>query len=412
MLYHYHRIKKELQHQRLTFFVVLALNFFFSATIALTIYIDSSFLSRAISQSSFLEETKRANPEQLVGLIYTASSLCTIFALILAPYALRRFGDYRTSLWAITLYLLSLLGLAYTDSAVLILPIFVLAQVLIAVLYFNFDIFLERYSKDVDTGKIRGLYMVLGSIAWLLPPLFSGRLVDAFDYDMVYLTAALTLAPTLFLTMRYLNHFKDMTYTNESFWMTREEVLKNRDLFNILVVAFFLHFFFAWMIVYSPLYLSSLGWSKSDIGLVFTIALTAFVIFPFPAGWLADKYIGEKELLAGGFVLMAASTVFLPYLGTLAAPFWIWGIILFIGRAGASTVETMTEAYFFKKINASNASLVGYFRRTRPLAFAVAPFLASYSLETGLINLPGIFYVLGGLMLVALFFVARLNDTK
>jgi MFS family permease len=412
MLHHYHRIKNELKNQRLTFFVILALNFFFSAAISLTIYIDSSYLSSAITQSGFLGDAARANPERFVGFIYTAAALITMLALILAPYVLGKVGNYRTTLVTLILYILTLLGLGLTESVILIVPSFVLAQTLIAILYFNFDIFLERYSKDVSTGRIRGIYMMLGSIAWLLPPVFSGYLSDAYGFGMVYLTAALVLLPCLFLVMRYLHHFNDMRYNNASFLMTREEVLRNKNIFNILTVAFFLHLFFAWIIIYSPLYLDSLGWTESSRGLLFTIALSAFIIFPLPAGWLADKYIGEKELLAGGFVLMGVSSILLPYLGAIMAPFWLWALILFVGRIGASTVETMTETYFFKHVNAGNAALVGYFRRTRPMAFAIAPFAASYLLETKILELPQIFILLGALMFVALIFIARLVDTK
>jgi MFS family permease len=253
---------------------------------------------------------------------------------------------------------------------------------------------------------------MLGSIAWLIPPVLAGNLSEQFGYHMVYLTAALFLIPNIFLVMRYLNHFEDMRYDGESFLMTREEVLKNRNIFNILTVSFFLQFFFAWMVIYSPLYLSDLGWSKSEIGLMFTIALSAFIFFPLPAGWLADKYIGEKELLAGGFILMGVTSALLPYLGLIAASFWIWALVLFAGRAGASVVEAMTESYFFKHVNAGNAALVGYFRRTRPMAYAVAPFAASYLLETKILDLSQLFILLGGLMFIALYFISRLADTK
>lgn len=412
MLHHYHRIKNELKNQRLTFFVILALNFFFSAVISLTIYIDSSYLSSAIAGSGFLGDEARANPERYVGFIYTGAALTTIIGLIFAPMALRRIGNYKATLSALILFILMLLGLALTDSALFIIPSFVLAQMLVSVLYFNFDIFLERYSKDVSTGRIRGLYLTLGSIAWLLPPVFAGYLSENFGYNTVYLTAALLLLPNIFLVMRYLNHFEDMRYDGESFLMTREEVIKNKNIFNILTASFFLQFFFSWMVIYSPLYLSNLGWSKSEIGLIFTIALSAFIFFPLPAGWLADRYIGEKELITGGFVLMGATSFFFPFLGAIAAPLWLWALVLFIGRAGASVVEAMTESYFFKHVNAGNAALVGYFRRTRPTAYAIAPLIASYVMEAGLLKLPQVFFLLGILMIVPLYFVVRLDDTK
>lgn len=90
--------------------------------------------------------------------------------------------------------------------------------------------------------------------------------------------------------------------------------------------------------------------------------------------------------------------------------FWI--VILFIGRTGASIVEAMSETYFFKQIEGRNAGLIGYFRRSRPLAFIVAPILASVLLEFNIITLHTLFYVLAAIMIFASGYMFRLVDTK
>ncbi len=89
----------------------------------------------------------------------------------------------------------------------------------------------------------------------------------------------------------------------------------------------------------------------------------------------------------------------------------MWGALLFVGRMGAATVETMSEVYFFKHVDAHNASLVGYFRRARPLAFIIAPLLASVLLGFHLLKFGDLFYVLGFIMLFAFYFTLRLKDT-
>jgi MFS family permease len=117
-------------------------------------------------------------------------------------------------------------------------------------------------------------------------------------------------------------------------------------------------------------------------------------------------------MLIIGFILMGTSALFIPYFSTIGVTLSWWGALLFVGRVGAATVETMSDVYFFKQIDGRNASLVGYYRRARPAAYIVAPLLASLLLGFELIELRELFYILGGVMFFAVFFALQLKDTK
>lgn len=396
------------------FKILSVLIFFFSAQVSLTIYVDSSYLASTIAGTPSLANMRLwDNPERMVGTLYTFASLLTILALLYAPRILRKVGNYHWTLSALIIHVLILLGLAMSNTAWLIIPLFMVEAALISVLYFNFDIFLERYSNDTEMGKIRGFFMVIGSIAWLLPPFFAGIILDKFGFQLVYLVGAAIVLPTVFLMIRYFSNFQDLNYDNAPLFMTKDDEAKHPDIHHILIANFFLQFFYAWMIIYAPLYFHNhLGVSYQDFGVMLTIALSAFVIFPYPAGWIADKFLGEKELLVGGFFLMAATSALVPMLGNINASIPLFAFFLFIGRTGASIVETMSETYFFKKIDRRSASLIGHFRRSRPLAFIVAPIIASVLLEFNLINMNGLFYLLAGIMAIAIYFPLRLRDTK
>jgi MFS family permease len=396
------------------FIALSALTFFFSAQVSLTIYIDSSFLKDAIEHTPSMAQMKLwSDPEHLVGAIYTLASLVTLLGLLYAPRVLRRVGNYRWTLSVIIIYTTMLFGLALFSSAWLIIPIFIFASAMTSVLYFNIDVFLERYSKDADTGSIRGLFLMIGSIAWLLPPLLAGRIIDTMGFSVVYLSGAILMLPALFIMMRYFSNFPDLSYDDAPLVMSKAQSRAHPDIHNILITNFFLHFFYAWMVIYTPLYLHNhVGFSYQQIGLMLTSALLAFVLFPYPAGRIADKWLGEKELLVFGFLLMAITSAIVPLLAGAGAVFSLWVLVLFFGRMGASIVETMTEAYFFKKIDGHDAGLIGYFRRSRPLAFIVAPVLASILLEFNIVAIEGLFTVLAGIMLFAIYFPLRLVDTK
>lgn len=399
---------------RAAFIALSVFTFLFSAQVSLTIYIDSSYLKHAIESTPSLSAMRFwDNPEHAVGTIYTFASLVTLIALLYAPYFLRRIGNYRWTFSILLLHIIVLLGLGMFDSGLLIIPLFILEAAMISILYYNLDVFLERYSKDESTGAIRGFFLMIGSIAWVLPPLFAGQIIDNKGFGLVYLSGAALMLPALFLMMRYFSDFKDLKYDDAPLIPTREERARHPDVSRILASNFMMHFFYAWMIIYMPLYLHNhLGYSYSHIGLMLTLALIAFIVFPYPAGWIADNVLGEKELLVAGFLLMAATTALIPSFAAAGATLPFWAGLLFLGRAGASTVETMNETYFFKQIDGHHTGLMGYFRRSRPLAFMLAPLLASLLLEYGVVTIEGLFYLLAIIMIAALYFPLKLKDTK
>ncbi len=158
-----------------------------------------------------------------------------------------------------------------------------------------------------------------------------------------------------------------------------------------------------------PIYLQHhIGFSWAEIGIMFTIMLLPFVLFEIPVGELADYKYGEKEFLAIGFVILALSTVFMSFITVKV--FWIWASILFISRVGASLVEVSSESYFFKHVNAKSTDVISFFRVDRPIAFIVAPVVATVSLE--LLPFQYIFIVFGVILLVGTKYALELEDTK
>ncbi len=396
---------------RVAFIALSAMMFFLSAQVSLTIYIDSSYLSETLShiKNGGILDT----PDRVVGILYTVASLMTLLALVFAPRILRILGNYVATLVLLILHTVLLFGLALSNHALLIVPMFILESALISLLYFNFDVFLERYSSDKETGRIRGLFLVIGSIAWFLPPFFAGKIVETHGYTFVYLLAGILIIPTILIIMRFFRHFDDMTYVDVPLFFAQEHSESHQRIKHILTLNFFMHVFYAIMIIYAPLYLiKEGGLSHEQFGLLLSLALTAFVVFPYFAGVLADSYIGEKELLVFGFLLMCGTTALLPLFvsGTITLVFL--GVVLFVGRMGASIVEAMTETYFFKLIDGSNAGQIGYFRRSRPLAFIVAPAGASALLAFSVVTMEQLFYVLSGLMFSAALYSLSLQDTK
>ena len=116
------------------------------------------------------------------------------------------------------------------------------------------------------------------------------------------------------------------------------------------------------MTIYTPMYLHKhLGFAWKELGIMFSIMLVPFLLLEAPLGRIADKVLGEKEFLVTGFAIIAIATAVISFM--TVSVFFLFALILFTTRVGAAMVEIMTETYFFKKIRAEDAQIIGLMRR-------------------------------------------------
>ncbi len=377
-------------------FSVYLLSFFYTLHVALPVYVNSTFLASLV-------------PEKFVGMIYTVSSLLTIVALITIPRLLKAVGDYFTTVFFIAVEIACLIGIALSSEPAVIVTLFTISSVLISLIYFDLDLIVEGYSKDADTGSIRGLYLTSANIAWVIAPALSALLLIGDEYWRVYIVAAALFIPSLFIFALRLEQFKDPLYRTVHFMDGIRKVWKDKDLRQIFYASFLLYFFFTVMTIYTPIYLHEhLGFAWKELGIMFSIMLVPFLLLEAPLGRLADKVLGEKELLVAGFAVIALATAVISFMNVPV--FFLFALILFTTRVGAAMVEIMTETYFFKKIRAGDAQVVGLMRALRPAAGAAAPVAATALLYV--LPIQYMFVALGALMLIGIPVSLALKDTR
>jgi MFS family permease len=381
-----------------TLFSVYLLGFFFAFHTALPTYINSSFLNVYLSEDS-------------VGLIYILASIITIASFLVIPFFLRRFGNYRTCLTLIIVELLALLGLAILPSSIWLIILFIVNLVAIPIVYFLTDIFIEGLSTNQKTGRVRGIYLTFINLAWVISPVFSSLILTNNEYWKIYLISFIFLIPTVYILFKKLKNFSDSPYQIIPIWQTLKVIGRDRNLRNIFSANFLLFFFYSWMIIYTPLYLhKEIGFSWTQIGIIFSIMLLPFVLVQYPLGRIADKKWGEKEILSLGFVIAALATMTITFI--TSRNIVIWASILFLTRIGAATIEIMCDTYFFKKVNSLNANIISFYRMSSPAAYIFGPLIASIILGFYLSNLKYLFLILGLVLLIGLRFSLRLKDTK
>lgn len=367
---------------------------------SLVIYVNSSLLAEFVSGET-------------VSALYVIGSLFSLVMFFHMPLFLRRVGNYRLTIFLTLLEVLSVCGMAIASSAVWAVIFFIAHFVLVPLILFNLDVFMEGLigSQEKETGSKRGLYLSLLSLATAVGPLLTGTLVGTEEaaFTLVYVASALVLIPFLFIIMTFLKDFKNPTYTLLSLPSMVRIFMKQRDTRNIVIISTFLQLFFTWMTIYTPLYLSHVAlFSWRDIGLIMFVGLSAYVIFEYPIGIIADKFIGEKEMMAFGFMLMAVTTSWFAFIPQ--APIGVWMIAMFLTRVGASFVESTSESYFFKHNQEDDTHKISLYRMTRPLSSIIGAVLGSIALYYMQFNL--LFIFLGFLMIPGVFFTMLLKDTK
>jgi len=389
-------MKKLFQFNWSALFVLYVLSFIFTFSSSLPNYISSTFLSGLTS-------------EQLAGSIFALCSTLTLIVFIYAPTLFRKYGNYKLTLFLCAITFAALFGITFSRNILVTLACFVISYISTSVITLCLDVFIEHNSTNTNTGEVRSFYLTAVNLAWLISPWLSGLLVGTDSFWKVYLAATAVMIPTMFIISYNLKGFKDPEYSELKLRGTIHEICDNKNIRSIFASNFLLQFFFAWMMIYMPIYLNKyIGFDWFTIGIIFTIMLAPFVFIQAPAGELADRKFGEKEILSAGFIMMAISTVLISLVNNKS--FWVWVILLFCTRIGAAMVQVMSDTYFFKSIGEKNINIITMYRFMAPLAYAVAPIIAIVFLIYFKIGY--IFFVLGFLMLFGLRYSLAIVDTK
>lgn len=383
---------------------VYLLTFFSTVQYALTVYINSSFLKQFFS-------------DQEVGFIYTIGSAVAILCLIEMSQALRKYGQFRLAFLSMFLNFLVLIGLAginlgLVQGPVVFSAVFILFIILATVNILNrffLNFYLEEFTKNEETGNNQGIFLTIMNLAIALSPFVVGKILSNGDYHRVYLLSGMFLIGSIAILVLKLIDVPDVPYKAPPFFQTAIKIWRTPNIRNIFASNFLLEFFYSWMTIYTPIYLSqNLRFSWEEIGTMFSIMLTSFVIFQYPLGKIADKYLGEKEILASGFVIMSVATGALSFITVNS--FWVWTKMLFATRIGASAIEIMNETYFYKKVKPGDSDIMSFYRNAQPLAYIIGPTLAGIFLL--FLDFKYIFLVLGIIMVSGIYFSLGIKDTK
>ncbi len=375
------------------YFVYLA-NLFLGFHYYLIIYINSNFLSKYLSDGK-------------LNILYTIGATLSVFLLFIIPRILNKLNAKFVLISITFLEFLTILSLSIFKTATPIIISFITYQAIGILLLYCLDLFLESQLKDEkNTGFARALFLTALNITILIS-LIVVSLVAQNSLRIMYLLSALSLIPMALIVI-----YKFDTHIHKNKVFRLRDIVnflkEDRDTFRILSINFLLQLFYAIMVIYLPLLLiKTAGFDWGTVGKMLAVMILPFLILEIPLGKIYDKKTGEKEGIIFGIIFISISTFILGVLGE--SSFWVWAIVLFSTRVGASFVEMGSESYFFKKVSDRHSGIISLFRATSPLSFIISPFVAIPALY--FTDYSGLFIVLSLITLSGLLFVPKV-DTK
>ena len=393
-------IPSGVDYKTIGFWIIYPLSITFSFHGLLLAYANSNYIEQHIGIGA-------------IAVIYSIGAGLSILAFLFFSRLLRAFGNVKLVLALSLIDIATLITIGVTEHNTVMAVAFVLLFTVRPLIFLSIDIFSESLmgGDESSTGSRRGLTLSLMSIATVVAPMVMSLIVNYSGDDnlsIVYLTSAVAFVPFIIMVLVKLRHFQDPPYKKNRPIERIQKIWRAPDIRNVLLARLSLQLFFAWMIIYIPLYLlNEIGFSLATVGSIISVGLLAYVICEWPIGVLADKKWGEKEMMILGFLIIIISLVLISFIG---ANVLTWMIVFFFSRVGASLVASTTESYFFKHMKGGNADTIGFFRLSGPLSRLIGSLLGGLSL----IYLPFnfIFIVLGITMIPAIFFAQALKDTK
>lgn len=340
--------------------------------------------------------------------IFIIGSLLSLIAFFAVPPLLRRFGARVFLALAALGEAFAVLTLAGSTAPVPTLIALLAHLVLFTLLWFTLDIFVEQAtSEESRTGSARGLYLTAINIGLVLSPFLMGVIVTRGSFEAVYLTSLVAFAAFAAVMPFLYRSFRDPPYGRVSLKGLRS-ALSCSDIAPTSLAHLTLRMFYAWAVVYIPLHLSGIGFSWGEIGIMLGIALLPFALFELPVGKLADTFIGEKEIMIAGFLIMgtavAALSLNLPHSALL------YTAILFLTRFGASLIEITTETHFFRGVGAKDIHSMTLFRMLQPLGYVVG--VAVGALVLYAVPLESAFLAFGVLVFFGILAALRITDSR
>ncbi|MEI7890882.1 MAG: MFS transporter [bacterium] len=375
--------------------LITFISFLLGFSQSLLVYIESSYFKLSLGSEN-------------VSIFYFLAYVVALIGLLNMHKIIRRLGKSTSFFLFFFLQICAMAVLTVVVPSILGIILLMINIITAYLMYVILDIIMESYSEDKKSGRIRGMHLMIISAGFMLGPILSTRILERYSYHGLFL---LSMAISMIIFVIGLIGLRGGNSRFNGNITTRDLVKKifvNKNLMRIYWISFVLEFFYALMTVYTPLYLLDLGMSWTQIGIVFTIMLVPFVVVDYPVGLIADKKLGEKEMLIFALFMMAFSTFSIFFIKVPSV--FIWSFVLLLTRVGAAMAETLRDSYFYKRIDGEDMDLISFFRTSKSVGYIAATAISAMILVV--FSIKFLFVFLAVIILLALYPAFNLVDNK
>ncbi len=363
--------------------------------------------------------------ENLISLVYGIGAILNIGLFLLAPKILRKFGIVKMTLAFAFVEIFALIVMAFPLHSSIAITAFLLHMAVAAVLIYCMDMLLEHYSKFENMGSVRGMFLTMWNVPTIITPFIAGlllgensdslndlgssavRILHNAGFWKIYLIGAIFLIPFVIILRANFSKFKDPEYPKMDVRETLQSFYKDHNIFDIFADRFILNLYFAWTVVYLPIYLHHyVGFSWNEIGILLSFSCLPYILFQRLIGKIQDKLHDEKQILIWGFFILGFATIIQPFMNV--PNIYLWIILLFTANIGGAFVEVSSESYFFKHVCQTNSSFISLFRMARTLPYIVIPPIIAISLT--FLPFGHMFFILGFIMLIGLRYAFMIDE--
>lgn len=375
--------------------LITFISFLLGFSQSLLVYVESSYFELSLGSEN-------------VSVFYFISYVIALIGLLNMHKIIKLVGKSTAFFLCFLLQIGAMAVLTMVPPSVLGIILLMVNIITAYLMYVILDIIMESYSEDKKSGRIRGLHLMFISTGFMMGPILSTRILERYDYAGLFMLSMVISMVIFVIGLIGLRGGNNKFNGNITVRDLVKKIFVNKNLMRIYWVSFVLEFFYALMTVYTPLYLIDLGMTWSEIGMVFTIMLIPFVLINYPVGLIADKKLGEKEMIIFALFVMSFSTMSIFFIGSKSI--LIWGFVLFLTRVGAAMIETLRDSYFYKRIDGDDMDIISFFRTSRSAAYIAATAISAMLLI--IFSVKMMFLILAFIILLALYPAFKLVDNK
>lgn len=375
--------------------LITFISFLLGFSQSLLVYVESSYFKLSLGSEN-------------VSVFYFLAYTVSLLGLLNMHKIIKWLGKSTTFFLFFFLQICAMAVLIMVPPSVLGIVLLMINIVTAYLMYVILDIIMESYSEDRKSGRIRGLHLMVISAGFMLGPILSTSILEKYDYSGLFFVSMIISMVIFVIGLVSLGGGNNKFNGNITIRDLVKKIFVNKNLMRIYWVSFVLEFFYALMTVYTPLYLLDLGMNWGQIGVIFTIMLIPFIIINYPVGIIADKKLGEKEMIIFALFVMALSTLSIFFVTSTSVV--VWGFVLFLTRIGAAMIETLRDSYFYKRIDGDDMDIISFFRTSRSVAYIAATAVSAMLLV--IFPVKAMFLFLALVIVLALYPAFTLVDNK